>query len=201
MLEKLLQASLLENAINAALSLDPQAAEKLATLNGRRVSVHLEHLPQAWVFGIDNAALRLQQDDEALEECDVRLRGNLGGFLQLFRQDKAPSHSANKLYIEGDLHAAQQFQRVMAELSPDFDAALRARFGDALGGAAASALQQLRAQGEFAKDKLELYFQQFMQGEYGFVGKEEFMTQQALLERLQARLKALEARLTAWETR
>lgn len=197
MLEKLLQASMLEHAINAALNLDPQATEKLAVINGRRVSVQLENMPQTWLFSIDDARLSLLQESEAAAEADVRLRGNLGGFLQLFRGADKVADKQNKLYIEGDVYAAQQFQRVMAELAPDFDAVLRAR----LGGAAASALQMLRSQGERAKEKAESWLQEFVQGEAGFVSQAEFALQAAELERLQARLRALETRLSQWESR
>lgn len=201
MLEKLLQATMLEHAINAALNLDPQATEKLAVINGRRVSVQLENMPQTWLFSIDDARLSLLQESEAAAEADVRLRGNLGGFLQLFRGADKVADKQNKLYIEGDVYAAQQFQRVMAELAPDFDAVLRARLGDGLGGAAASALQMLRSQGERAKEKAESWLQEFVQGEAGFVSQTEFALQTAELERLQSRLRALETRLSQWESR
>lgn len=201
MLEKLLQGSMLEAAINAALNLDPQAAEKLAALNGRRVSVQLEGMAQLWLFSIDNARLHLAESAQAAE-ADVRLRGNIGGFLQLFRgadNQMQKVSSGNKLYIEGDVYAAQQFQRVMAELSPDFDAVLRARLGDKLGGAAAAAVQTLREQGEWAKDKAEAWLQEFVRGETGFVSQAEFAAQAAEIERLQQRLQALERRLIEWE--
>lgn len=200
MLEHFLQPSMLEHAVNAALNLDPQAADKLAALNGRQVSVQLENMPQVWLFAIEDARLQLLGDAQE-GQADVRLRGNLSGFLQLFRGADKAADKGGKLYIEGDLYAAQQFQRVMAELEPDFDAVLRNRLGDSLGGAAANALQLLRSQGERAKEKAEAWLQEVVQGEAGFVSRAEFAAQSAELERLQARLRALEARLSQRDAR
>ena len=100
-----------------------------------------------WLIEIHGGELQFSDDHATL--CDVRLSGNLSGFLQLF---KKPANSSTpprgKLYIEGDLHAAQQFQRVMGELAPDFDAVFRERFGDRLGAYLADAARRLQAHGD-----------------------------------------------------
>ena len=131
MLETFLSGSVLARLINSALRLDPAARDKLAALNGRRISLDLGWGERPWLIEIHGGELHFSDDHATL--CDVRLSGNLSGFLQLF---KKPANSSTpprgKLYIEGDLHAAQQFQRVMGELAPDFDAVFRERFGEPL---------------------------------------------------------------------
>ena len=122
MLETFLSGSVLARLINSALRLDPAARDKLAALNGRRISLDLGWGERPWIIEIHGGELHFSDDHATL--CDVRLSGNLSGFLQLF---KKPANSSTpprgKLYIEGDLHAAQQFQRVMGELAPDYAAA------------------------------------------------------------------------------
>ena len=112
MLETFLSGSVLARLINSALRLDPAARDKLAALNGRRISLDLGWGERPWLIEIHGGELQFSDDHATL--CDVRLSGNLSGFLQLF---KKPANSSTpprgKLYIEGDLHAAQQFQRVM----------------------------------------------------------------------------------------
>ena len=108
MLETFLSGSVLARLINSALRLDPAARDKLAALNGRRISLDLGWGERPWIIEIHGGELHFSDDHATL--CDVRLSGNLSGFLQLF---KKPANSSTpprgKLYIEGDLHAAQQF--------------------------------------------------------------------------------------------
>ena len=154
MLETFLSGSVLARLINSALRLDPAARDKLAALNGRRISLDLGWRAQPWLIEIHDGELHFSDDHATL--CDVRLSGNLSGFLQLF---KKPANSSTpprgKLYIEGDLHAAQQFQRVMGELAPDFDAVFRERFGERLGSTLADAARRLQAHGEAGKAAIE----------------------------------------------
>ena len=162
MLETFLSGSVLARLINSALRLDPAARDKLATLNGRRISplngrrisFDLGWGERPWLIEIHGGELQFSDDHATL--CDVRLSGNLSGFLQLF---KKPTNSSTpprgKLYIEGDLHAAQQFQRVMGELAPDFDAVFRERFGERLGSTLADAARRLQAHGEAGKAAIE----------------------------------------------
>ena len=182
MLETFLSGSVLARLINSALRLDPAARDKLAALNGRRISLDL-----GWgerQFSDDHATL-----------CDVRLSGNLSGFLQLF---KKPANSSTpprgKLYIEGDLHAAQQFQRVMGELAPDFDAVFRERFGERLGSTLADAARRLQAHGEAGKAAIEAKLRAYI-SENGCATRSEAADFARRVQALGARLARLETRL------
>ena len=200
MIDKIFDGSLLEALLNHALQLDPLAQEKLAPLEGKTISVALDMREQPWVLRVSDG--RFVFEDEALSaNCDVRLRGTIGGFLRLFDQS-GRSHGVNeKLYIEGDLHSAQQFQRVMASLSPDFDTVLKNRFGERLGGVFAGALQQVRSQGEGAKAEIEARLQAYFKGEDGQCATREqsnalqqrLSTLRMTLDRLDARIKRLES--------
>lgn len=166
MFEALFSASVLTRLINTALSLDPLAQEKLSLLDGRRVSICLDFQNTPWI--IDVCAGKLVFSDDHEHPCDIRLSGSLAGFLQLFRT-AAPITAGNraKLYIEGDLHAAQQFQRVMGTLQPDFDRVLRERFGNHLGAVLADAARKLQQQGENIKNITEEKMMTFLRDKGG----------------------------------
>ena len=186
MLETFLSGSVLARLINSALRLDPAARDKLAALNGRRISLDLGWGERPWIIEIHGGELQFSDDHATL--CDVRLSGNLSGFLQLF---KKPANSSTpprgKLYIEGDLHAAQQFQRVMGELAPDFDAVF-------LGSTLADAARRLQAHGEAGKAAIEAKLRAYI-SENGCATRSEAADFAHRLQALTARLARLETRL------
>lgn len=193
MLETFLNGDVLARLINSALRLDPAARDKLAALNGRRISLDLGWRAQPWLIEIHDGELCFSDDHATL--CDVRLSGNLSGFLQLFK--KPATNSApprGKLYIEGDLHAAQQFQRVMGELAPDYDSVLRDRFGERLGSTLADAMRRLQAHGEAGKAAIEAKLRAYLT-ENGCATREETADFSRRLQALTARLARLETRL------
>ena len=193
MLETFLSGSVLARLINSALRLDPAARDKLAALNGRRISLDLGWRAQPWLIEIHDGELQFSDDHATL--CDVRLSGNLSGFLQLF---KKPANSSTpprgKLYIEGDLHAAQQFQRVMADLAPDFETVFRERFGDRFGAFLADAARRLQAHGEAGKAAVEAKLRAFL-SENGCATRADAADFARRVQALTARLARLETRL------
>ena len=197
MLENYLDARLLvEQLINGALRLDPAARDKLAVLNGRRISIDLNGRDTPWIAEIEDGAVRLSDDQATL--CDVRLSGDLAGYLQLFKH--TPSDTPRgKLHIEGDLHTAQQFQRVMGELAPDYAAVLRARFGDDFGSLLADALRRLQSMGTSAKAACEAKLRDYLEN-HGCATRTDAAAFTARLAALISRIDRLETRL-AKETR
>lgn len=197
MLENYLDARLLvEQLINGALRLDPAARDKLAVLNGRRISIDLNGRDTPWIAEIEDGAVRLSDDHATL--CDMRLSGDLAGYLQLFKH--TPSDTPRgKLHIEGDLHTAQQFQRVMGELSPDYAAVLRARFGDDFGSLLADALRRLQSMGTSAKAACEAKLRDYLEN-HGCATRTDAAAFTARLAALISRIDRLETRL-AKETR
>ncbi len=197
MLENYLDARLLvEQLINGALRLDPAVRDKLAVLNGRRISIDLNGRDTPWIAEIADGAVRLSDDHATL--CDVRLSGDLAGYLQLFKH--APSDTPRgKLHIEGDLHTAQQFQRVMGELAPDYAAVLRTRFGDDFGSLLADALRRLQSMGTSAKAACEAKLRDYLEN-HGCATRTDAAAFAARLAALISRIDRLETRL-AKETR
>ena len=193
MLETFINGRVLARLINSALRLDPAARDKLAALNGRRISLDLGWGERPWLIEIHDGELQFSDDHATL--CDVRLSGNLSGFLQLFKKpadNSAPPRG--KLYIEGDLHAAQQFQRVMADLAPDFETVFRERFGDRFGAFLADAARRLQAHGEAGKAAVEAKLRAFL-SENGCATRADAADFARRVQALTARLARLETRL------
>ena len=176
--------------------LDARLLVKLAVLNGRRISIDLNGRDTPWIAEIADGAVRLSDDHATL--CDVRLSGDLAGYLQLFKH--TPSDTPRgKLHIEGDLHTAQQFQRVMGELAPDYAAVLRARFGDDFGGLLADALRRLQSAGTSAKAACEAKLRDYLES-HGCATRTDAAAFADRLAALISRIDRLETRL-AKETR
>ncbi|WP_298639606.1 SCP2 domain-containing protein [uncultured Cardiobacterium sp.] len=192
MLEQYLDARLLvEQLINGALRLDPAARDKLAALNGRRISIDLAWRDTPWIAEITDGAVRLS--DDHVTPCDIRLKGDLAGYLQLFKHPSGDT-PRGKLHIEGDLHTAQQFQRVMGELAPDYAAVLRARFGDDLGGLLAEALRRLQSAGTGAKAALDAGLRDYLE-KHGAATRTDAAAFAGRLAALIRRIERLETRL------
>ncbi|MDO5090504.1 MAG: SCP2 sterol-binding domain-containing protein [Cardiobacteriaceae bacterium] len=191
--DALFNETLIASVINRALQLDPDASAKLAALNGKRIALTLEPRTTPWVFRIDDSRLAFD-GASAPTDCDVRLSGTLSGFLRLFRPDGEKSEG-ERLYIEGDLHAAQTFQRVMASLSPDFEHALKTRFGEPLGAKLHDALQTLRRLGEAGREQAENKLADYLQRT--FVSRADYLAREADIQALERRIAALEAQLGA----
>lgn len=187
MFEQFFSSSVLARLINSALALDPQAQQKLSVLDGKRVNICLDFQSQPWTIDICAGKLQFSEDHDS--PCDIRLSGSLAGFLQLFKSSAAtPVGNRAKLYIEGDLYAAQQFQQVMGELKPDFEAVLRKRFGNHLGAMLAESARVLQQQGENVKQTLEDKMLHFLRDKGGATCHENAL----LTERLQLLLQRIE---------
>lgn len=196
MLNELFTAAFFEEAINQALQLDPNAAEKLAVLEGYRIALRLEHLPNPWLFEIRQARFVIVDGD--MTTADVRLTGTFSAFLQLFRTGKVNKH--DKLYIEGDLHAAQALQQVLSALTLDFRKLLSERFGEKAGALLTDALERLQRFGEEQRQNIEAEIRRFFNEETGnYVLKTQFDIFIAELAQLEQKIAELEARLTHLE--
>lgn len=123
----------LELALNRALKLDPDTADKLRSLQGQHIELHLEAPPLSMAITVRaDGSLQVGPADAA-READLSLRATLGavlGQLMPSRDDAAP---VGKLKISGDAELARRLQKLAKGFDPDFDAAFAGVFGDVLG--------------------------------------------------------------------
>lgn len=210
-----LSGDTLAKLLNRALYLDPQAAEKLAPLEGVKLSVVLSgQAPLSYCFIVENGKLAHWLGDSA--QCAVKLRGSIWAFLNAFKdrpatQDTERTAGAStrerkfrfggeqdKLYFEGDFETAQLLQQALKQLSPDVEHALADYFGAQLAAPLSAGLKVAKQQGQavkaFAKEKFEETVSDNM------LTYHEFNQYLAQFEQLNTALERLSARVLRLES-
>lgn len=128
----------LEAALNRALSLDPDTRDSLATLDGRRVALHLVSPPLSVQIRVAGDRLEVGPV-ESSETPDLAVRSTLAGLLSQLpdmlglHDRRASSPPAGALRIEGDADLARRLQRLAQRFDPDWQQPFAAVFGDVLG--------------------------------------------------------------------
>jgi ubiquinone biosynthesis protein UbiJ len=120
----------LETALNHTLSLDPDTQQKLASLNGRSVQLHLRGPELALAVTVDEKRLKVgpPQDDSQL-----KVAATPGSLLaMLFRRDD-DGIAPGKVEIAGDAELARRLEKLASKFAPDFEEAFARTFGDVLG--------------------------------------------------------------------
>lgn len=172
-------------ALNQALKLDPEAATKLAPLNGKTVSLSLDGVPfVAWVRFEDGTVQSLATQEHA----DLALSGNLGGYVSLVRQNER--HPDDRLRLMGDVHDAQVLQSALKTLKPDIEAACVATFGAARGKTIYQQWQWVYQHGQSALAGGRERWQRWQQS--CWVSVEEYAPVVKQIAALHARLQGLE---------
>ncbi len=121
---------LLQAALNRALALDPDAAPRLAALEGRALSVHLRGPGLALTLGVQSGALTVGPP-----AADAALRVGLtpGALLKLALARGDGALAPGAVEIAGDAELARRLERLAREFRPDFEQAFADSFGEVLG--------------------------------------------------------------------
>ena len=150
----------LEMALNRLLALDPETADALRRLDGRRVELQLEAPALALAISVDNSRLRVGPADST-GEPDLGVRATLGGLLAqlpFLRNDDAPP--VGKLRINGDADLARTLQKLAEGFDPDWDKPFADLLGPMIGPQVARVLREglrgaRRLAGGLARDAAE----------------------------------------------
>lgn len=123
--------TLIEEAGNRLLRLDPETLRRLGDLQGRVVCIEFRDLAHKLYLHPSESGFRLAT------ECDrtpaVTLRGTLATFARLGLGAKTETLKAGELDIEGDAALGQRLQRILGDLDLDWEEPLARLFGDPLG--------------------------------------------------------------------
>lgn len=128
----------LEAFLDRALALDPDAAARLAPLEGR--SIELTWTPA-------DIGLRLEVRDGRLgvgpraEQADLSMSGTLAGFARLLLPNSAGAMPAGRVQMAGDADLARQLAQLAERFKPDLDAAFGRVLGASNGAIAATTLR------------------------------------------------------------
>jgi ubiquinone biosynthesis protein UbiJ len=129
----------LETALNHTVSLDPDTQQRLATLNGRSVQLHLRGPEIALAITVEDARLKVgpPQDDSQL-----KVAATPGSLLaMMFRRDD-DGIAPGKVEIAGDAELARRLEKLASKFAPDFEEAFARTFGDVLGVPLAKAVRK-----------------------------------------------------------
>ena len=121
---------LLQAALNRALALDPDAASRLAALEGRTLRVHLRGPGLALTLGVQDGALTIGPP-----AADAALRVGLtpGALLKLALARGDGALAPGAVEIAGDAELARRVERLAREFRPDFEQAFADSFGEVSG--------------------------------------------------------------------
>jgi ubiquinone biosynthesis protein UbiJ len=118
--------TMVEQAINRVLRLDPETLRRLGELDGKTIRLDLGTAAQALTLfvtpGVDGLRLRRAFDGAP----DVTLRGDIPVFARLARTGIA----AGELQISGDIDLGTRFKRILEGVQPDWEEPLARVVGD-----------------------------------------------------------------------
>ncbi|SDQ27419.1 ubiquinone biosynthesis protein UbiJ [Pseudoxanthomonas sp. CF385] len=123
----------LENALNHALTLDPDTRAALLPLEGRRIQLRIDAPALAIDIIVGGGQLQVGPASEVLE-ADLAVRSTLGGLLSqlpFFRRDDAAP--VGKLRVSGDADLARRLQTLATRFDPDWSLPFTRVFGDVIG--------------------------------------------------------------------
>ncbi|MEW5833673.1 MAG: SCP2 sterol-binding domain-containing protein [Pseudomonadota bacterium] len=129
----------LETALNHTLSLDPDTQQKLATLDGRSVQLHLRGPEVALAVTVEQGQLRV---GPPAEDSQLRVSATPGSLLGMLLRRGEEGVAPGMVEIAGDADLARRLEKLASMFAPDFEEAFARTFGDVLGVPIARAVRQ-----------------------------------------------------------
>ncbi|MFK2878227.1 ubiquinone biosynthesis accessory factor UbiJ [Rhodanobacter hydrolyticus] len=124
----------LEAALNHTLALDPDTQQKLATLNGRRVLLHLRGPELALAVTVESDRLAVGPPDQnEAAASTLRVAATPGSLLAMALRRGDDGVAPGKVEIAGDADLARRLEKLASQFAPDFEEAFARSFGDVLG--------------------------------------------------------------------
>jgi ubiquinone biosynthesis protein UbiJ len=142
----------LEQALNAALALDPKTLARLARLHGRVIAVELRGTGIRLVLQPEENGLRLMGHYDG--EVETTLRGAPFALLRMGTGRTGEGMFSGEVEIEGDVELGQQIQQVFEKLDIDWEEHLARLSGDIIAHQIGNTMRGLFRWGERAADHL-----------------------------------------------
>ena len=184
----------LEQALNRLVELDPDTAEALRGLGGRRIGLALEAPPIALELAVTDGRLVVGPPKD---EPDLGVRATISGVLSqlpFLRPPGAPP--VGKVRINGDAELARQLQKLAQRFDPDWDAPFARALGPVIGPQAARVLREALAGGaKFAKGFSRDAVDYLTEERRDLVGKAELAAFHDDVDELRDQVERLAARL------
>lgn len=184
----------LEQALNRLVALDPDTAEALRGLGGRRIGLALEAPPIALELAVADGRLVVGPPQD---EPDLGVRATISGVLSqlpFLRPPGAPP--VGKVRINGDAELARQLQKLAQRFDPDWDEPFTRALGPVFGPQAARLLREALAGGaKFAKGFSRDAVDYLTEERRDLVGKAELAAFHDDVDELRDQVERLAARL------
>jgi ubiquinone biosynthesis protein UbiJ len=191
----------LEQALNAALALDPKTGERLSRLEGRVIAIELTGIGLRLFMQPRNGAMRLMGHFDG--EVDTTLRGAPFAMLRMGSGRTGEGLFKGGVEIDGDVELGTQIQRIFEKLDIDWEEHLSRLTGDIVAHQLGNVARGLFAWGERSADHLGEDIADYLQEERDVLPVdwevEEFIegvdTLRSDVDRIEARVKRLQRML------
>jgi len=190
----------LEQAVNAAIALDPYTAQRLGRLEGKVIAVRLRGLDMTFYLAPQHNGLKVMSHYAGPPDTVLT-----GSPFDLARMGSGEGFSAGQVSIDGDVELGQRIQQIIGGLDIDWEEHLSRVTGDVVahkvGNAARSffawtrsAVDKLGRDGaEYVQDDLRLT-PTWQEAEVYFAAVDEVRSD---CDRLEARIRRLHKQLAA----
>lgn len=121
-------APTIETVINQVVRLDPEAREKLDTLDNKVIAFDFIDIQQQLYFQIDAQYILVKAKTE--QEPEAELSGNVLSFFNLALTDNNDPIFKGDVRFSGEINTAQHFQKFFTELDIDWEEHLSRFTGD-----------------------------------------------------------------------
>ncbi len=123
-----LLAPTIETVINQVVKLDPDARERLNSLDGKLIKFELTDLNQSVFFKIDDEYILVKDAFE--QEANAELKGNSMSFFSLALSEQQDPLFKGEVLFSGEIQTAQKFQKFFEQLDIDWEEHLSKYTGD-----------------------------------------------------------------------
>lgn len=187
----------LEQALNAALALDPKTGERLTRMEGKVIALELSGIGIKLYLQPADGGLRLMGHFDG--QADTTLRGAPLSMLRMSSGRTGEGMFRGGVEIDGDVELATRFQRVLEKLDVDWEEHLSRLSGDIVAHQLGNAVRGLFSWGQRSSEHLGDDLADYLQEEQevlpvGWEVNEFIDSVDALrsdVDRLEARVKRL----------
>ncbi len=189
----------IENAFNRLISLDPEAVQQLAAMEGRIICLQLEGLNIRLYFFPDAEDVMILDDFDG--EADTTISGTPIALAKLGMADDSKAEMfAGDVSISGDLKLGRQFNQLFATLDLDWEEQLSKVTGDMAAHTLGNIFHSFSSLNKRNSDSMKMNMGEYLQEEVGYLPSQNevdaFMqdvdTLRNDVSRLEARLQKME---------